>query len=169
MRAAARFRRVQISRSILPGLYSHAAAAPDAEPFAIGDGECSIGEQYVSAIQAARDAIYIENQILLCPALYSALRDALERGVEIVAVVPRRAMPEIVKYRDHPHLRPVLDELAALGRFESFTMAALAAPRAGGEYVDVYVHSKVAVVDDQMGDDRIRERDVSAHGAATPR
>jgi phosphatidylserine/phosphatidylglycerophosphate/cardiolipin synthase-like enzyme len=69
--------------------------------------------------------------------------------VEIVAVVPRRAMPEIVRYRDHPQLRPVLADLAALGGFENFTMAALAAPRAGGGYADVYVHSKVAIVDDE--------------------
>jgi phosphatidylserine/phosphatidylglycerophosphate/cardiolipin synthase-like enzyme len=140
---------VQISRSILPGLDSASAAAPGADPFAIADGECSIGEQYIAAVQAARDAIYIENQILLCPMLYASLSEALERGVEIVAVVPRRAMPEIVKYRDHPQLRPVLADLAALGRFENFTMAALAAPRAGGEYADVYVHSKVAIVDDE--------------------
>jgi len=53
-----------------------------------------------------------------------------------------------VKYREHPMLRPVVDGLAALGEREGFTMAALAAPRAGGTYADVYVHSKLAIVDD---------------------
>ena len=107
-----------------------------------------VGEQYSCDPGGARRDLHREPD----PAVsyvYAALRDALERGVEIVAVVPRRAMPEIVRYRDHPQLRPVLDDLAALGRFESFTMAALAAPRANGEYADVYVHSKLAVVDDQ--------------------
>jgi len=139
---------VQISRSILPGLYVGEAAAPHAEAFDIADGEFSVGEQYLAAIQAAHEAIYLENQILLCPALFSALENALDRGVDVVAVVPRRAMPEIVRYREHPGLRPILDQLAGLGERENFTMAALAAPRNGSGTADVYVHSKVAVIDD---------------------
>jgi phosphatidylserine/phosphatidylglycerophosphate/cardiolipin synthase-like enzyme len=57
-------------------------------------------------------------------------------------------MPEIVRYREHPRLRPILDQLAALGRFENFTMAALAASREGSGHADIYVHSKAAIVDD---------------------
>ena len=45
-------------------------------------------------------------------------------------------------------LRPVLDHLATLGERENFTMAALAAPREDNSAADVYVHSKVAIVDD---------------------
>jgi phosphatidylserine/phosphatidylglycerophosphate/cardiolipin synthase-like enzyme len=139
---------VQVSRSILPGLYRNGPAAPDAAGYEISAGEFSIGEQYLAAIEAAREAIYLENQILLCPGLFAALEQALGRGVEVVAVMPKRAMPEIARYRDHPLLAPIIEALGALGRHDNFTMAALAVARDGGTYADVYVHSKVAIVDD---------------------
>jgi hypothetical protein len=40
------------------------------------------------------------------------------------------------------------DSLAALGRFDNFTLAGLATRRPSGEYQGVYVHAKVALVDD---------------------
>ncbi len=139
---------VQITRSILPKLYRCGQPAPGAAAYPIHEGEASIGEQYLAAIRAAREAIYLENQILLCPALFAALEDALERGVAVAVVAPRRAMPEIRRYKEHPRIRPVVEALARLGRHEHFTFAALAASRDGHGWSDVYVHSKVAIVDD---------------------
>ena len=142
---------VQIARSIQSGLYNDSAPAPGSAAYRILAGEFSIGEQYMAAIAAARSTIYLENQIFLCPQLFVELRCALERGVEVVAVAPARAMPEIVRVADDPRVRPVLDLLAALGRYDGFTMAALAAGRDGSPPADVYVHSKVAIVDDVWG------------------
>ena len=62
--------------------------------------------------------------MLMCPKLISQLSAALERGVEVIVLAPRKAMPAIREHRDHPKLRPTLDMLAALERFENFTMAA---------------------------------------------
>src|SRR5205085_3163899 len=93
--------------------------------------------------------IYLENQILLCPFLFSAIGKALERGVEVVAVVPANAMPEIARVRRHPTVAPVFEMLEGFARHDSFLMAGLGADRDDGTHAEIYVHSKVAVIDDE--------------------
>lgn len=140
--------RVQIARSVVAGIYSSAVASPGATSFDVAGGEASVREQYGRAVEAARSFVYLENQMLMCPKLISQLLAALERGVEVIALLPRRAMAEIREHRDHPKLRPVLDMLAELGSFERFTMAAPAVRRGPGIWDDIYVHAKTAVIDD---------------------
>ncbi|HXC52827.1 MAG TPA: phosphatidylserine/phosphatidylglycerophosphate/cardiolipin synthase family protein [Candidatus Limnocylindrales bacterium] len=140
---------VQVARTIRAGAYRCETASPGASAFAIAGGESSIAEQYLVAIDAAERTIYIENQIVLCPYLFSALDQALARGVEVIAVVPATAMPEIARVRRHPKVAPVFAMLDGLARYDNFLMAALAANRTGGVHADVYVHSKVAVIDDE--------------------
>lgn len=140
---------VQVARTVRAGAYRRGAPAPGASPFAIAGGEAGILQQYLAAVAAAERTIYLENQILLCPFLLPALATALERGVEVVAIVPGRAMPEIARARRHPKAIPVFAMLDALGRHDNFLMAALAASRDDGAYDEIYVHAKVAVVDDE--------------------
>ena len=128
--------RAQIIRSVLPGLYD-----------ALPDGENSVREQYLAAISAARDYVYLENQILLSRAVLEVLGEALGRGVRVVAMVPGDPMPVLAAARSHPGVAAGFDALAALGRREGFCLAAPAARRSWG-YEEVYVHAKAAVVDD---------------------
>ncbi len=139
---------VQITRSVLPDLYREGPATPDGRPYAIEQGEFSVREQYLAAIDAAQSHIYLENQILLCPKLFPRLKAALRRGVEVVALVPRTAMREIRAARRHPRAVPVFEMLAALGQFDGFTLAGLLANRGPGAYEEVYVHAKYPSVDD---------------------
>lgn len=139
---------VQVARTVQPGVYRVGVASPGALPFAIRGGEFSILEQYLSAIDGARSSIYLENQMLLCPDLLRALGAALERGVDVVALLPVRAMPELRKVRWHPVLEPVFASLEGLAAFDNFTLAAPAANSGPGLYADIYVHAKVAIVDD---------------------
>ena len=127
----------QIQRSVLPGLYS-----------ALPDGENSVREQYLSAITAARDYVYIEDQILLSRVVLVALRDALERGVLVMASVPGDPMPELAAARAHPGIAAAYDALAALGAYKGFCLSAPCTRREWG-YEQVYVHAKTAVVDDR--------------------
>ena len=127
----------QIQRSVLPGLYG-----------ALPDGENSVREQYLSAITAARDYVYIEDQILLSRVVLVALRDALERGVLVMASVPGDPMPELAAARAHPGIAAAYDALAALGAYEGFCLSAPCTRREWG-YEEVYVHAKTAVVDDR--------------------
>ena len=127
----------QIQRSVLPGLYD-----------ALPDGENSVREQYLSAIAGAQDYVYIEDQILLSRVVLVELRDALERGVLVMASVPGDPMPELAAARAHPGIAAAYDALAALGAYEGFCLSAPCTRREWG-YEEVYVHAKTAVVDDR--------------------
>ena len=127
----------QIQRSVLPGLYD-----------ALPDGENSVREQYLSAIEAAQDYVYVEDQILLSRVVLVALREALERGVLVMASVPGDPMPELAAARAHPGIAAGYDALAALGVYEGFCLSAPCIRREWG-YEEVYVHAKTAVVDDR--------------------
>jgi cardiolipin synthase A/B len=140
---------VQIGRTVKEGVYRKGHAAPGGADFAIAGGEMSIFEQYAAAIGAAERSIYMENQMLLCPMFIPLLDAALERGVEVVVVVPGCAMPEIAKARTLPKAVPVFAMLDALGRHPNFLMAALGGCNDDGSGRDIYVHAKIAVVDDE--------------------
>ncbi len=128
---------VQIQRTIAAGRYRCAEPTPGGSPFDISAGERSILEQYRSAIDAARRSIYIENQYISVPEIVACLRDALERGVEVVALLPPSD--------------PIGDALAALGAFDNFTLAAIAGQGADGVRNPVWVHSKLMIVDGAWG------------------
>ena len=138
---------VQISRTIRRETYTDTTPALGAEPFPILKGEQSCFEQYIAAIDSARETIYIEDQVLISFPLLEKLEKALERGVEIIIVLPGKVWGQVMLLRDDPRLRPFLDKLGSLKRFPNFTMAALAANRAPGQYLDIYVHAKIAIVD----------------------
>jgi cardiolipin synthase len=140
---------VQIGRTVKEGVYRRDHATPGGRSRSIVGGEASIFEQYAAAIGAAGRSIYMENQMLLCPMFIPLLDAALERGVEVVAVVPGCAMPEIAKARTLPKAVPVFAMMEALGRHPNFLMAALGGCMEGGAGRDIYVHAKVAVVDDE--------------------
>lgn len=126
----------QIQRSVLPGLYEE-----------LPQGENSVREQYLSAIRGAEDYVYIEDQILLSRAVLVVLREALERGVWVVALVPGDPMPELSAARGHPGIAAGYEVLASLGSYERFCLLSPAVKRPWG-VEEVYVHAKTAVVDD---------------------
>ncbi len=126
----------QVQRSVLPGLYDE-----------LPDGENAVREQYLSAVAGAREYVYIEDQVLLSRVVLVALREALERGVLVVASVPGDPMPELAAARAHPGIAAGYEALAALGGYDGFCLSAPAVRREWG-VEEVYVHAKTAVVDD---------------------
>lgn len=109
------------------------------------DAERTIFEQYRIAIAAARRSIYLENQAVTVPAIVTSLQEALERGVEVVVLVPGEPEP----LPDTDTTRQLLDARAALGAFQNFTLAGLAGLGDDGQRKHVYVHSKLMLVDDE--------------------
>ncbi|HTE47178.1 MAG TPA: phosphatidylserine/phosphatidylglycerophosphate/cardiolipin synthase family protein [Gemmatimonadaceae bacterium] len=95
-------------------------------------------DQYCAAIDAARRSIYIENQYIDVAAIIDRLGVALERGVEVVAVVPAE-----------PDGGSTLAMCAPLFNHENFTLAGIAGLGATGERSPVYVHDKLMLVDDE--------------------
>jgi phosphatidylserine/phosphatidylglycerophosphate/cardiolipin synthase-like enzyme len=156
---------VQITRTVFEGRYLDATPAPGAPAFGIHDGEKSIREQYLAAIEAATRSIYCENQFIGSPEAIAQLDAALARGVEVVFVVPSVPMEQIRSLRHDPRYSFIFEQLAALARHPGFTLAGLVASRGPGAYQDIYVHAKAALVDDgwaTIGSTNIAHR--SFHG-----
>jgi phosphatidylserine/phosphatidylglycerophosphate/cardiolipin synthase-like enzyme len=90
-----------------------------------------------------------------------ALEAALDRGVEVVFLVPGNAHPAFVEARKNPRATSFFEQLAGLGRHARFTLAAIAKAHGGGRYDEIYVHAKIALVDDAwvtIGSTNIAER-----------
>ncbi|MDQ8732777.1 phosphatidylserine/phosphatidylglycerophosphate/cardiolipin synthase family protein [Bradyrhizobium sp. LHD-71] len=138
----------QIQRTIPNGCYADGLWALRDGPFDIAGGEFSVEDQYARAIDAARHAIYIENQAFSSPAMIARLKRALQRGVQVAAVVPAQGEHHMRQFRERPEHQPTFDLIAACGTHKNFTLAGLAGLMPDGSRCDVYVHGKLMLVDD---------------------
>ncbi|WP_248930732.1 phospholipase D-like domain-containing protein [Paenibacillus hamazuiensis] len=139
---------VQIQRNVYKGRYSNSCPTPEGSPFDIVEGEHSVSEQYLQAIDAARRSIYIENQALPILEIASRLEDALKRGVDIVLLVPANPEDHVRAARRNPERKAFFDRIEALGRYEKFALVGIAGPDGQGGRSHIYVHAKVMLVDD---------------------
>lgn len=139
---------VQMQRMVHPGRYGDTHPSPESHAYDIAGGEQSILSQYLQAIGAAQRSIYIENQAIPIPEVATALEEALQRGVDVVLLVPADPGEYVRAARQNGQRKPLFDALAALGRRENFALAGLAAPDAQGRRSAIYVHSKIMLVDD---------------------
>ena len=152
---------VQITRTVRQEVYTSEHPTPGGKPFAVAAGESSVFDQYNAAIDNAERSIYIEDQVIASPGIIERLDAALERGVEVVFLVPGNAHPQFVEARKNPKLASLFEPFHALGRFEHFCLAGIASNAGPAEYHDVYVHAKVALVDDvwaTIGSTNVAER-----------
>jgi cardiolipin synthase A/B len=109
--------------------------------------EQSIVEQYERAIDAARRTIYIENQAIPMPPVARPLLRAVERGVDVVLLVPPIPEDYVYEARHDPGQAARFEGIEALGRHRNFTMAGIAEHHAGRRRA-AYVHAKMMLVDD---------------------
>ena len=95
---------VQVQRTVHRGRYADGQATPGGKAFDIAGGERSNLDQYRAAIGAARRSLYMENQHVSVPEIIDDLRGAVQRGVEVVLLVPAAsAIP--AELRRPPELR----------------------------------------------------------------
>jgi cardiolipin synthase A/B len=139
---------VQIQRMVHSGRYSDAHGSPESDSYEIASGEQSVLAQYHQAIDAARRSIYIENQAVPIPEVAARLEQALQRGVEIVVLVPADPEESVRAARQNPQRKALFDGIAALGRYENFTLAGIAGLNARGSRSSIYVHAKIMLIDD---------------------
>jgi cardiolipin synthase A/B len=157
---------VQIQRMVHAGRYRDAQPSPGTRPYDIAGGERSVLAQYLQAIGAARRSIYIENQAIPIPEVAAKLEQALERGVEVVALVPADPEDPVRLARRNPQRKPLFDGMAALGRFENFTLVGIASLDAQAGRSNIYVHSKIMLVDDAwatIGSCNLHANSLSGH------
>jgi cardiolipin synthase len=141
---------VQIQRMIAADRYSDPHPAPLAAPFPIATGERSIFDQYLLAIDTARRSVYIENQAIPIPVIAERLEAALKGGVEIVLLLPADPEDSVRTARATGQNTVLFDQLAALGRYDSFGLVGLAGRDAQGILGNIYVHAKAMLIDDSF-------------------
>ena len=139
---------VQIQRTVRRGTYRNAVATPGGEPFPIEEGDYSIADQYLRAIDAAQRTIYFEDQAIGSPEVVERLLPALDRGVEVVFLVPADANTAMVEGRKDDGRNRFWEALTRLGQHERFTLAGIATPAGDGAYQHIYLHAKICLIDD---------------------
>jgi len=139
---------VQITRTVRAACYTRDVPTPGGTAFPIAGGERSVHEQYVAAIAAARRTLYFEQQFLASVDVLAGITQALDRGVEVVFLLPGAPMAEVRRARDDPRYAAFFAHLATFRERENFTLAGLVGTGAGGRQQDVYVHAKTLLVDD---------------------
>ena len=136
---------VQMQRTMREGVLSDGTPTPGGLPRDIATGEHTIFDQYIAAIDAAREAIYIEDQYIASPDVVVCLRRALERGVAVTFLCPANPEQQVKDARHNPVAKPFYDLIGSLGEFDDFLLAGIASPHTGEA---VYVHDKIMLVDD---------------------
>ncbi|MGH2914461.1 MAG: phospholipase D-like domain-containing protein [Solirubrobacteraceae bacterium] len=128
---------VQVVRTVCEGMYD-----------SIPHGEFRILDSYLRALRGARELIYLENQFLWAPELVSIiaakLRDPPSSEFRVVILVPGKANNGAEDTRGQVGV--LIDADAGRGRLLVATIRSLSgSPRRADP---LYVHAKVAVVDD---------------------
>ncbi len=139
---------VQLSRTVRRNQYINRAAAIGMDPLPIELGEKSTLEQYLLAIGNAKRTIYIEDQAIASLEAMQKLEAALQRGVKVVFLVPGNANSAYTEGRRLTPDLPMYKMLSDLAQYPNFTLAAIASQFANGSYCEIYVHAKIAIVDD---------------------
>ena len=127
---------VQVVRTVADGMYD-----------AVPDGDFRILESYSRALRSARDFIYLENQFLWAPEivelLAEKLRDPPQPNFRLVVVLPAKAN------NGQDDTRGQLGRLLAADAGAGRVLAASLRSLSGGREDPLYVHAKVAIVDDR--------------------
>jgi phosphatidylserine/phosphatidylglycerophosphate/cardiolipin synthase-like enzyme len=128
-------RTVQIVRTVPERVYS-----------AVPSGDFRILESYLRALRGAESLIYMENQFLWSPEIAAVLRDKLRRppadDFRLLLLLPAKANTGTDDTRGM--LAELMEADAGAGRLLACTLYA----RHGPVRDPVYVHAKVAIVDD---------------------
>jgi phosphatidylserine/phosphatidylglycerophosphate/cardiolipin synthase-like enzyme len=127
---------VQVVRTVSEDMYD-----------SVPKGDFRILESYLRALRGARELVYLENQFLWAPeivdVLAAKLRDPPGEAFRLVIVLPRRAN------NGQDDTRGQLGRLIAADDGRDRLLAATLRSRSGGRTDPLYVHAKVAVVDDR--------------------
>ena len=157
---------VQIQRMVHPGRYTDRSPTPGRSPYDISSGERCILEQYQRSIDAARRAIYIENQALPVPQIAIRLHEALKRGVDVVYLVPAEPEDRVRAARQNPIHKEFFDCIDTLSQHENFTLVGIAGPNTQGGRSNIYVHAKIMLIDDvwaTIGSCNLHSNSLSGH------
>jgi phosphatidylserine/phosphatidylglycerophosphate/cardiolipin synthase-like enzyme len=138
---------VQVLRT-LPG---DVFTTPDPNAEQLPHGETGILESYQRAIMKAEEFIYIEDQYFNSPEIAAAIKLRMKEKPALEVILVLNTRPDIGGY--HEHQASLINELrAALGnqqnRLGVYTMWSSDPAEPRFEIAHIYVHSKLAIIDD---------------------
>ena len=129
---------VQVVRTIAEGMYDE-----------VPHGDFRVFESYTRALRSAENLIYLENQFLWAPELVDILADKLRHpptpDFRIVVLLPAKANNGAEDTRGQT--RVLIDADGGNGRFLAVTIRSMSPARDRAD--PLYVHAKVAVIDDR--------------------
>lgn len=141
---------VQIQRTTHRGLYENGHAPVDWQSFDITQGERTNLDQYCAAIDAAKRTIYIENQYIEVAQIVTALKGAVDRGIEVLVVLPVTPDFSLRAVDMTDERRAFLAQRSTLSKWANFMLCGLAADDGDGGRAPVYVHSKLMIIDGEF-------------------
>ncbi|MEO6859396.1 MAG: phospholipase D family protein [Solirubrobacteraceae bacterium] len=129
---------VQVVRTVAEGMYEH-----------FPKGDFRIVESYLRAVKGARELIYLENQFLWSPELVAIIADKLRHpptpDFRVVVLLPAKANNGADDTKGQ--LGVLIEADAGQGRVLGATIRSLSPMKDRAD--PLYVHAKVAVVDDR--------------------
>ena len=108
--------------------------------------ERTIRDQYLRAINSARQFIYVENQFLEDLTVVEALHHALSRKVVVTVVVPADFASE--RGRDAGGMQELREQISRLQEHPNCTISGLSVAQGSPERTPIHIHSKLLIVDD---------------------
>ncbi|MBA3656524.1 MAG: hypothetical protein H0W69_04140 [Gemmatimonadaceae bacterium] len=112
-------------------------------------GSTAILRTLERALAGARSLVYVEQQYLSCRRVFTSLRDALDREPELEIIIVSNQNPDITAYAQWQRMN--LEEFGMLDheRVGVFALWSAAALEDRIQINQVFVHSKVVIVDDE--------------------
>jgi phosphatidylserine/phosphatidylglycerophosphate/cardiolipin synthase-like enzyme len=140
---------VQVLRTLPGGMFTTATPDPNVEN--VPHGETGILESYQRAILKAEEFIYIEDQYFNSKEVVEAILQRMIEKPALEVILVLNSRPDIGGY--HSHQTSLINQLIeATGnqpdRVGVFTMWSTDSSQQRFEVAHVYMHSKVAIVDD---------------------
>lgn len=133
----------------LPSHITDPSQNPDGIPF----GETGVLEAYQRAIASATDYIYLENQYFTAPAIGRAIVERMKQVPSLEVIIVLNMNPDVPGYPilQTRMIRKMYKDLGVhkdrLGIFTIWSHDATTTPKQ--EIMPIYVHSKVAIIDDK--------------------
>lgn len=137
---------VQLLRTLPGDVFTTAHAHAELLPH----GETGVLEAYQRAIMKAEEYIYIEDQYFNSPEIVNAIKARMAELPELEVIIVLNPRPDIGGY--HAHQTGLIKDLLAAGgedRVAVFTMWSCDPINERLEVAPIYVHSKVAIIDDR--------------------
>ncbi len=141
---------VQVLRTLPGRLFTSEEPDPDTENLPYG--ETGILEAYQRAIMKAEEYIYIEDQYFTSDEIAAALKLRMTEKPDLEVILVLNLKPDIPGYQKKQTalINDLRQSLGANGnRFAVFTMWSNDASQPTYEITPIYVHSKLALIDDK--------------------